>query len=81
LPEQQTPDVTFVNGDLFLHGYLQAPAGAGPFPAVLYNHGSEPDSRGYVPNLARVFVNQGYVFFAPFRRGQSGSPGLYSRTF
>ncbi|MDA0629575.1 hypothetical protein PCS76_22450, partial [Acinetobacter baumannii] len=34
--------VTFQNGTLELKGELFKPAGTGPFPAVLYNHGSAP---------------------------------------
>src|SRR5262245_53633067 len=33
--------VTFRSNDLALIGYLFKPEGAGPFPAVLWNHGSE----------------------------------------
>ena len=34
--------VTFPSGARTLHGVVHRPAGAGPFPAVLYNHGSAP---------------------------------------
>lgn len=69
--------VTFPNGDLELHGELYVPSGRGPFPAVVYNHGSEKDPSPYLDQLAAVYVAHGYVFFAPFRRGQGGSPGPY----
>ena len=39
------------------------------YPAVIYNHGSEPDPKG-VPSLAKRYVDLGYVFFAPDRHGQ-----------
>ena len=32
--------VSFRSGDLELHGLLYKPAGPGPFPGVVYNHGS-----------------------------------------
>ena len=32
--------VTFPSGEITLHGVLYKPEGAGPFPAVVYNHGS-----------------------------------------
>ena len=32
--------ITFRSGDLELKGYLWKPSGDGPFPAVLWNHGS-----------------------------------------
>ena len=34
--------VTFPSGQRTLHGVLHRPAGGGPFPALLYNHGSAP---------------------------------------
>jgi dienelactone hydrolase len=35
--------MTFKSGDLTLVGYSFKPEGAGPFPLVIWNHGSEPD--------------------------------------
>src|SRR5579872_5658444 len=35
--------VTFPSGKLVLHGVVYKPAGPGPFPAVLFNHGSYND--------------------------------------
>ncbi len=37
-----TETVTFPSGDITLHGVLYKPEGSGPFPAVVYNHGSAP---------------------------------------
>jgi dienelactone hydrolase len=73
--------VTFMSGDLTLAGYLFKPPGDGPFPAVLWNHGSEPDP-GRSPqfdSVAAVFVPAGFVVFAPMRRGHSDSQGEYFR--
>jgi pimeloyl-ACP methyl ester carboxylesterase len=39
------------------------------YPAVIYNHGSEQNPHGN-PSLAKFYVDQGYVFFAPDRHGQ-----------
>ncbi len=39
------------------------------FPVMIYNHGSEPDPKG-VPHLAKLYVDHGFVFFAPDRHGQ-----------
>lgn len=66
-------EVTFPSGDLTLHGFIHRPQGSGPFPAILYNHGSEPRP-GPKPELARVFTESGYVLFVPHRRGQGRSP-------
>ena len=73
--------VTFKSGDLTLAGYGFKPPGNGPFPAVLWNHGSEPDP-GHSPqfdSVAAVFVPAGFVVFAPMRRGHSDSQGEYIR--
>lgn len=68
--------VAFRSGELELKGFLWKPAGAGPFPAILWNHGSEK-SPGAVDRVAPFFVTRGYVFFVPHRRGQGRSPGPY----
>jgi carboxymethylenebutenolidase len=64
--------VAFPSGDKTLHGLLYKPQGKGPFPAVVYNHGGSP---GLISNeafdaIAPFFTNKGWVFFAPYRRGQ-----------
>jgi dienelactone hydrolase len=52
------------------------PSGKGPFPAVLWNHGSEK-LPGWQSDLARFYNARGFVFFIPHRRGQGRSPGPY----
>jgi len=73
--------VSFPSGQLTLQGALYKPEGAGPFPAVLYNHGSAPGmlSSQAFEALGPVFASHGYVFFGPYRRGQglSASAGAY----
>jgi carboxymethylenebutenolidase len=64
--------VAFPSGNLKLYGLLYKPNGRGPFPAVVYSHGSAP---GMLPKeafeaLGPVFVQRGWVFFGPYRRGQ-----------
>jgi dipeptidyl aminopeptidase/acylaminoacyl peptidase len=80
-PAKAAETVAFDSGGKVLHGLLYKPAGAGPFPAILYNHGSAP---GLLNNQAfdligPKFVAQGWVFFAPYRRGQglSSDAGPY----
>ncbi len=68
--------VGFKSGDLELKGFVWKPSGEGPFPALLWNHGSEK-SAGSVDTVAPYFVSRGYVFFVPHRRGQGRSPGPY----
>src|SRR5215467_2531751 len=73
--------VTFPNGEITLHGVLYKPEGTGPFPAVIYNHGSAPGmmSEQAFAALGPVFASHGWVFFGPYRRGQglSASAGPY----
>jgi carboxymethylenebutenolidase len=73
--------VSFPSGNLKLYGLLYKPDGAGPFPAVVYNHGSAP---GMLPKqafkaLGPIFAKRGWVFFGPYRRGQglSATAGPY----
>src|SRR5215471_7208269 len=66
-------EVTFPSGKLVLHGFLYKPQGNGPFPAILYNHGSEQNP-GLKPALGDFFSTRGYVFFVPHRRGHGRSP-------
>jgi dienelactone hydrolase len=68
--------IAFKSGDLELKGFVWKPSGDGPFPALLWNHGSEK-SPGSIDTVAPYFVNKGYVFFVPHRRGQGRSPGPY----
>jgi len=72
---------TFQSGGKVLHGVLYMPRGRGPFPAILYNHGSAPGmlSKQAFDALGPVFAEHGWVFFGPYRRGQglSASAGPY----
>ncbi|CDZ51720.1 alpha/beta hydrolase family protein [Neorhizobium galegae] len=64
--------VAFPSGDKILHGYLYKPDGPGPFPAMLYNHGSASGDLNTLAfdAIAPVFLAHGWAFFAPYRRGQ-----------
>jgi carboxymethylenebutenolidase len=74
--------VEFLSGKLHLRAYLWKPAGTGPFPAVLFNHGSggaDADHTAGMPItqaanvLAPFFIKHGYAFLYPFRRGHGPS--------
>jgi len=73
--------VTFPSGAITLRGVLYKPEGTGPFPAVVYNHGSAAAmmSKEAFDSLGPVFASHGWVFFGPYRRGQglSASAGPY----
>lgn len=55
--------------------------GSGPFPAVIYNHGTEVRQNGYdeagngtdVKGFVQALNSQGYVALAPIRRFESGT--------
>jgi len=66
--------VSFPSGALTLHGFIYKPTGVGPFPAVIYNHGSNklPGDGGL---LGRFWTTNGFVFFFPHRSGHGRSPG------
>jgi dienelactone hydrolase len=78
-PPYQT--IFYTSDGLRLEAYLFKPEGAGPFPLVLYNHGSRiGDERQErpVPHIARLLVPLGYAVLVPERRGYGKSEG---RTF
>ena len=64
--------VTFQNGAVVLRGELYKPSGPGPFPVVLYNHGSAPGmlNSQAAAQLGPLYVSHGWAFFMPYRRGQ-----------
>jgi dienelactone hydrolase len=71
--------VTINAGDHELRGILFRPQGDGPFPALIWNHGSEkaPGATREFESIASIFVPAGYVVFAPVRRGHGFSKGQY----
>ena len=71
--------ITFQSDGNSLVGYLYQPEGEGPWPAMIWNHGSEenPGAGPQFNTVASVFVPAGYVVFAPQRRGHGESRGTY----
>ena len=71
-------EVFYQSGKLRLQAYLYKPQGAGPFPAVIYNHGSRPGrERAPTPFLfiGKMLTAAGYVVLVPERRGYGQSDG------
>ena len=64
--------VGFPSGARTLHGFLYRPTGDGPFPGIVYNHGSER-LPGDKRDEAEFYVPHGFVLFVPHRRGQGQS--------
>jgi dienelactone hydrolase len=71
--------VIFESDGLKLVALVFKPPGPGPFPAIVWNHGSErnPGVGPMMDTIANAFVPQGYVVFAPLRRGHGFSEGTY----
>lgn len=73
--------INFKSGNLTLGGELFLPKGKGPFPAVLYNHGSAPGMLSSEASkiIGPIFAEKGWIFFMPYRRGQglSSKVGSY----
>ena len=69
------------SGKLRLKAFFWKPNGPGPFPIVLFNHGSgaDADHTAGLPiteageKLAPLFLKHGYAFLYLFRRGQGPS--------
>jgi len=79
-PASILPETVVVpNGKLRLKALLWRPNGPGPFPTVLFNHGSggtDANQTAGLPmteaaeKLAPLFLKHGYAFVYLFRRGQ-----------
>jgi dienelactone hydrolase len=70
--------IYYKSGDLNIEAYFYKPQGNGPFPLVIYNHGSRAGSeRTEVPcrYIAPVLVAAGYAVLVPERRGYGKSDG------
>jgi carboxymethylenebutenolidase len=82
-PASALPETVVVpSGKLHLKAFLWKPIGPGPFPAVLFCHGSGGADADHTAGLsitraaeilAPVFLKHGYAFLYLFRRGQGPS--------
>ena len=71
-------EVFYSSGSLRIQAYLYRPPGDGPFPVVIYNHGSRDGrERASVPfeYIGRMLTKAGYVVLVPERRGYGKSDG------
>jgi dienelactone hydrolase len=80
--EIQYSEIFYRSGDLNIQAYLYQPEGAGPFPVVIYNHGSrggrESDSVPF-EYVGAMLTRAGYIVLVPERRGYGKSDGLKRR--
>jgi len=68
---------------------VDSPVGDGPFPLVIFNHGSTGSGRNKnrfkqtvdAPPVANFFTARGWMVICPQRRGRGRSGGLYDEGF
>lgn len=87
---ERVPTGTFELGEqITLEMVTFKPDGSGPFPTLVFNHGStgsgnDPSvftSTVTSPALAKYFNNRGWMVVFPQRRGRGKSGGLYDEGF
>jgi dienelactone hydrolase len=75
--------------EVFLEVVIFKPAGPGPFPALVFHHGStgsgdDPSlfsNTWTSPGLAKFFTDRGWLVAFPQRRGRGNSDGCYDEGF
>ena len=71
-------ELFYSSGNLRIQAYLYKPDGDGPFPVVIYNHGTR-DGRERAsfpfPHVGRMLTRAGYAVLVPERRGYGKSDG------
>ena len=71
-------EVFYKSGELSIQAYLYKPEGDGPFPVVIYNHGSGLGSErlGHpAEHIGRMLTEAGFAVMVPERRGYGRSEG------
>jgi dienelactone hydrolase len=75
--ERGSVSVTIDGSTVKLSTVTYKPTGEGPFPTLIFHHGSGIIERPYDPRtVASWFVARGWAVIAPSRRGRGGSQGL-----
>jgi dienelactone hydrolase len=73
----------YTSGKLRIEAYLYKPEGKGPFPVLIYNHGSRPGNEREERPFAyvgKMLAANGYLVLVPERRGYGKSEGpLFSQ--
>jgi dienelactone hydrolase len=71
-------EISYPSGNLRIAGYLYRPEGPGPFPTIIYNHGSrighDREPRPWV-SFGALYASAGYAVLVPERRGYGKSDG------
>lgn len=68
-------EIEFISGDVIIRGTLVLPEGTGPFPLVVFTHGSLTNERDYYYNYGYHFLEEGFVVFLYDKRGSGTSTG------
>jgi pimeloyl-ACP methyl ester carboxylesterase len=68
-------EVSFANGSVTLSGTIVSPAGAGPFPGIVFLHGSGAEGRWASRFLAQEFARRGVASLIYDKRGVGRSTG------
>jgi len=79
LSEMEYEEVQFYNEaqQIQLAGMLFVPEGSGPFPAVVFAHGSAPSFRGnrVILTVVKHLLDNGVIVLVPDKRGADASEG------
>lgn len=77
--EVRKEEVRFVSDGVPLQGVFTSPPGPGPFPTVVFVHGSGHSTRKdpWENAMARVLASEGYAMFLYDKRGVGDSGGEY----
>ncbi len=80
--QSRSEEVKFTKGPDTIAGTLLIPEGAGPFPAVVFLHGSEAGSRKmpHYHRAAENLVREGIAVLITDKRGVGDSTGTYVET-
>lgn len=71
----RTETITLANSDVQLEGTISVPRGDGPFPAVLFIHGSGPELRSTSRPVADRLAREGFITLIWDKRGSGASVG------
>jgi dipeptidyl aminopeptidase/acylaminoacyl peptidase len=77
--QQPYTEISYQSGGLRIQGYFYQPVGSGPFPTLIYNHGSRAGfERWSIPwvQLAGLYVSAGYAVLVPERPATVRRAGL-----
>ncbi|HEY9403073.1 MAG TPA: alpha/beta fold hydrolase [Pyrinomonadaceae bacterium] len=73
-------ELSFRSGDVTLAGTLYIPSGGGAHPAIIFIHGSGPDSREQYRFFADLFARKGITALVYDKRGVGASAGDWRRS-